>query len=59
MEATITIKIQPPTDCTEQQFKEWLEFTLGERADISIQNPLHTYDFNVYDANGTIAISII
>lgn len=40
MEKTITIRITSPVECTEQQFNEWIEFSIGYRASISIENPL-------------------
>lgn len=44
MEAEITIKINPPKRCTEEQFREWLEFNFHLRGGISLDNPLHEYE---------------
>ena len=29
---------------TREQFREWVEFSVGHRAEIQISNPLHEYD---------------
>lgn len=44
MQAEINIKVTAPIECTGDQFKEWVEYCLGSRASISIENPLHEYD---------------
>lgn len=31
---------------TRDQFKEWVEFCVGHRAEIQISNPLHEYDMD-------------
>jgi len=31
---------------TLEQFKEWVEFCVGHRAEISLSNPLHEHDMD-------------
>ena len=33
-----------PVECSNEQFDEWLEYTLGYQASISQDNPLSEYD---------------
>ncbi len=43
------IEFTPPIEATPQQIREWAEFCLGVRGDISIENPLHEYDLECND----------
>jgi len=43
----ITITVLSPVDCTDEQFQEWVEFCLGYRGGMSVENPLHEYDLEV------------
>ena len=36
----INIELVRPMECTDDQLLEWVEFELGYRADISMENPL-------------------
>lgn len=51
MKAKVEFEITPPTDCTEQQFKEWIDYSLGLRADILMTNPLCDYDLDLSNNN--------
>lgn len=44
MEKEITITVKVPTKCTDEQFEEWVEYCVGYRGDISMENPLCGYD---------------
>ena len=44
MKRSITITVDSPTDCTEEQFREWVEYCLGYSGSIKIENPLSEYD---------------
>jgi hypothetical protein len=40
MTAIITLQIQAPINCSEDEFTEWIRFELYERANIKASNPL-------------------
>ena len=44
MEKEITINVVAPIDCTDEQFKEWCEYSLGYIGGMSTENPLHEYE---------------
>jgi len=44
MEKEITINVVAPIECTDEQFKEWCEYSLGYIGGISMENPLHEYE---------------
>lgn len=44
MEETFTITVVAPVECTPEQLREWVEFGVGYRGGISMDNPLHEYD---------------
>ena len=39
MTAKIELTVTPPKSCTPEEFKEWLDYVLGQRADIALTNP--------------------
>ncbi len=49
MEKEIRITVKSPVDCTEEEFRAWIYFCLGYRADIQMSNPLHEYDLEATD----------
>jgi hypothetical protein len=44
MEKEIKITVKAPCECTDEQYKEWVEFCLGYRGGMKMSNPLHEYD---------------
>jgi len=44
MEKEIRITVKAPCECTDEQFQEWVEYCLGYRGGVSMENPLHEYD---------------
>jgi hypothetical protein len=42
----VTITLIVPCDCTDDQFKEWVEFNTGVIGGISLTNPLCDYDLD-------------
>ncbi len=51
MEKEVRINVVAPVECTEEQFQEWVEYCLGYRGSISMQNPLHEYDLEAKDVD--------
>jgi hypothetical protein len=51
MTKEITITVKSPIDCTEEQFDEWIKFCLHYNGGMSIENPLHEYDFEATNIN--------
>jgi hypothetical protein len=49
MEKEIKITVKAPCECTELEFKEWVEFSLGYMGGIKLSNPLHEYDLEATD----------
>jgi len=49
MEQEVTMTVKAPIECTDEQFTEWVEFCLGSRGSMSIDNPLHEYDIEAKD----------
>ena len=49
MRKKITIIVEPPTSCTEEQFEEWVCFCLGYIGDIDCNNPLMFYELEADD----------
>jgi len=47
MIATVKFEIEPPEECTKEQFEEWLRYGLGLTNEIEISNPLHVYDLEI------------
>ena len=47
MQREIKITVTPPEDCTDEQFKEWVEFNLNYRVGMSNNNPLWIYELDV------------
>lgn len=45
----ITITVKAPIQCTDEQFQEWVEYCLGYRGGMSMENPLHEYDLEASD----------
>lgn len=46
MEETFTITVVAPIECTSEQLREWVEYCVGYRGGVSIENPLHEYEIN-------------
>lgn len=46
MTKEVKLTVTAPTDCTDEQFQEWVEYCTGNRASISMNNPLHEYDMD-------------
>lgn len=44
MTKEIRITVTAPEECTEEEFKEWVEYCVGYRGGISIENPLADHD---------------
>ena len=53
MKAKIEFTIEAPTDCTEEQFKEWIEYELSYSNEIDVSNPLCDYDFVIRQESPT------
>ena len=51
MECEVRIRVDAPCECTDEQFKEWVEYSVGYRGGISIDNPLHQYDLEASDVD--------
>jgi len=51
MEKEMIITVVAPIDCTDEQFQEWAEYSLGYIGGISIDNPLHDEPFEASDVN--------
>ena len=49
MEKEIRLTVKAPVECTDQQFQEWAEYSLGYRGVISVENPLYGYDLVASD----------
>ena len=54
MRKQIRMYVTAPEECTEDQFEEWVEFSLGIRGDCQLTNPLADYsleaeDVDIYD----------
>ena len=49
MEASIKCTIVTDTECTEQEFEEWVNFNLGYSSSISTSNPLHREHLDIDD----------
>ena len=49
MEKEVTITVTAPVDCTDEEFKEWVEFCVGYMGGMSMENPLHEYSLEVRD----------
>lgn len=47
MEKKITITVKAPIECTEEQFEEWVKYSVHYTSDISLSNPLHEYELEV------------
>lgn len=45
MKAEIRITVTSPKDCTPEEFIRWIEFSLGYRADIPMDNPIQDEPF--------------
>ncbi|NLR94944.1 hypothetical protein [Flammeovirga agarivorans] len=43
----VSFNISPPVPCTEEQFREWIEYNLGAIASISLDNPLSDFELEV------------
>lgn len=48
MTKEVRFTVTAPVDCTDEQFREWVEYCTGSTASISISNPLHEYDMQAY-----------
>ena len=60
MKAKIEFTIEAPTDCTEEQFKEWINYSMEYIDKIDISNPLYLYYFTIRQKNATSpAITIL
>ena len=46
MTKEIRMTVTAPTNCTEEQFLEWIEYCTGASSTMSISNPLHEYDMD-------------
>lgn len=44
---TFIITIKAPIDCTDEEFKNWILFELGYRADLPGGNPLEDYPLEI------------
>lgn len=49
MEKEITITVVAPVECTDEQFDEWVRFSVGYTGQISIDNPLADYSMEAHD----------
>jgi hypothetical protein len=49
MEKEITIVVEAPVGCTDEQFREWVYFCLHYMGSISNENPLSDYDLEAKD----------
>ena len=49
MKKKITITVEAPIPCTEEQFEEWVLFGLGYAGDIDMSNPLSGYQLEADD----------
>lgn len=47
MRAEVSFTLEPPVECTQDQFKEWIEYNIQQRADIKLDNPLCGYDLDL------------
>jgi len=45
MTKTIEITVSTDVECTEEEFKEWVEYSLGYSSQIKIANPLSDEPF--------------
>ena len=52
MNAEISITLDVSEKYTEEQFREWLEWELKLRSDLSIKNPLSKYDLSILCDDG-------
>jgi len=44
MKKQFIIQVTAPCDCTEEQFKEWVDFCVGYSGSIEISNPLSHFN---------------
>lgn len=51
MEKEIKIMAKSPIDCTDEQFIEWVEYSVGYRGGISFGNPLHDEPFEAIEVD--------
>jgi hypothetical protein len=51
MTKDVNITVTAPVKCTEEQFREWIEFCVGYRANISIDNPLVNYSIEAEEVD--------
>lgn len=49
MRKKITIRVESPIPCTNEQFEEWVYFCLGYAGDIDMDNPLVGYELEADD----------
>ena len=56
MEKEIRINVVAPVECTDEQFQEWVEYSLGYIGCIRTTNPLFGYDLEAKDENGIYRI---
>lgn len=47
MKAEVTFQVESPTDCTEEEFIEWIMFELQRHGSISLENPLHEHELDL------------
>ncbi len=46
MKAEITIMVEAPTECSEEAFREWLEWKFQLGCEIKLTNPLVDYEID-------------
>lgn len=51
MRKKITIRVESPVPCTEEQFEEWVCFCLGYTGCIDGNNPLIDYELEADDVD--------
>jgi len=56
MKAEIIIRVESPTECSKEDFKEWLEWEFKLRADIKLTNTLCDYEINPQEMESEIKI---
>ena len=56
MIALIEITIEPPFECTEQEFKKWVLFKTGINPNMGLDNPLNGYDMVIDDCDYKLKI---
>lgn len=48
MTKEVRFTVTAPVECTDEQFKEWVEYCTGYSASISMSNPLHEYEMEPF-----------